>query len=78
MQSKGDNSSALRRRSQTITYLTPNRWAIWCDSGEAEFHGQFRNAYCGISAKNQAARNGEEAKESSKLSLRLVILILWP
>jgi hypothetical protein len=51
-------------RSQTITYLPLNRWAIWCDSGEAEFHRQFRNAYSGLSAEEQVARNGEGAKES--------------
>jgi hypothetical protein len=45
MQSKcagqGDSSSALRHRGQKITYLPLNRLAIWCDSGEAEFHQQF-------------------------------------
>ena len=68
MQSKyveqGDNSSALRHRGQTITYLPLNKWAIWCDSGEAEFHRQFQNAYSGLSAEEQVARNGEGAKES--------------
>jgi hypothetical protein len=31
--------------------LPLNRWAIWCDSGEAEFQRQFRNAYSGLSAE---------------------------
>jgi hypothetical protein len=79
MQSKyveqGDNSSALRHRSQTITYLTLNRWTIWCDSGEVEFHQQFRNAYSGLSAEEQVARNKEGVMiKVAWLSLRLVIL----
>ena len=61
---QGDNSSAMRHRSQTIIYLPLNRWAIWGNSDSAECHRQVRNAYSGLSAEEQVARTGEGAKES--------------
>jgi hypothetical protein len=53
-----------RHQSQTITYLSLDRWAIWCGSGEAEFHRQFQNACSGLSAEEQVVRNEKGAKES--------------
>jgi hypothetical protein len=49
-----------------------------CESGEAEFHRQFRNAYSGLSAEEQVAKERGKIKgvmiEVARLSLRLVIL----